>query len=94
MDEEKTRHLKVEIVQNHIAPLMSVRIADFPNEAGYFMLWKLSISDKESGKRIIPLFVNDSMVLCPMAGKRIMDPPFCLLHIKFCSNSVLQSLLP
>lgn len=73
VDEEITRHLKTEIVQDHIAPLMSVWIADFPNEAGYFMLWELSISDKESGKRIIPIFVNDSMVLRPMAGKRIMD---------------------
>lgn len=73
VDEEITRHLKTEIVQDHIAPLMSVRIADFPNEAGYFMLWELSISDKESGKRIIPIFVNNSMVLRPMAGKRIMD---------------------
>lgn len=73
VDEEITRHLKTEIVQDHIAPLMSVRIADFPNEAGYFMLWELSISDKESGKRTIPIFVNDSMVLRPMAGKRIMD---------------------
>lgn len=73
VDEEITRHLKTEIVQDHIAPLMSVRIADFPNEAGCFMLWELSISDKESGKRIIPIFVNDSMVLRPMAGKRIMD---------------------
>lgn len=73
VDEEITRHLKTEIVQDHIAPLMSVQIADFPNEAGYFMLWELSISDKESGKRIIPIFVNDSMVLRPMAGKRIMD---------------------
>lgn len=73
VDEEITRHLKTEIVQDHIAPLMSVRIADFPNEAGYFMLWELSISDKENGKRTIPIFVNDSMVLRPMAGKRIMD---------------------
>lgn len=73
VDEEITRHLKTEIVQDYIAPLMSVRIVDFPNEAGYFMLWELSISDKESGKRIIPIFVNDSMVLRPMAGKRIMD---------------------
>lgn len=73
VDEEITRHLKTEIVQDHIAPLMSVRIANFPNEVGYFMLWELSISDKESGKCIIPIFVNDSMVLRPMAGKRIMD---------------------
>lgn len=73
VDEEITRHLKTEIVQDHVAPLMSVEIADFPNEAGYFMLWEVSISDKESGKRVLPIFVNENMVLRPMAGKRIMD---------------------
>ena len=37
------------------------------------MLWVLSISDDESGKRIIPIFVNDAMILRPMAGKRLME---------------------
>ena len=37
------------------------------------MLWELSISDNESGKRVIPIFINDNMILRPMAGKRIMD---------------------
>ena len=37
------------------------------------MLWELSISDEESGKRIIPIFVNENFVLRPMAGKRIME---------------------
>lgn len=73
VDEEITRHLKTEIVQDHSSPLMSVQIADFPNESGYFMLWELSISDNESGKRVIPIFINDNMILRPMAGKRIMD---------------------
>lgn len=57
VDEEITRHLKTEIVQDHSSPLMSVQIADFPNESGYFMLWELSISDNESGKRVIPIFI-------------------------------------
>jgi len=52
---------------------MSVGIKNFPNEAGYFMLWELSISNDESGKRILPIFVNENFVLRPMAGKRIMD---------------------
>lgn len=73
VDEEITKHLKTELVQDRTSPLMSVQIANFPNEAGYFMLWELSISDKESGKRIIPIFVNDNMVLRPMAGKRLME---------------------
>lgn len=72
-DEEITKHLRTEILQDRTNPLLSVSIANFPNEAGYFMLWELSISDDESGKRIIPIFVNDDMILRPMAGKRLMD---------------------
>lgn len=72
-DEEITQHLKTELVQDRAAPLMSIQIDNFPNEEGYFMLWELSISEKESGKRILPIFVNSAMVLRPMAGKRIMD---------------------
>lgn len=72
-DEEITQHLKTELVQDRMAQLMSIQIDNFPNEEGYFMLWELSISEKESGKRILPIFVNSAMVLRPMAGKRIMD---------------------
>ena len=72
-DEEITQHLKTELVQDRTAPLMSIQIDNFPNEEGYFMLWELSISEKESGKRILPIFVNSAMVLRPMAGKLIMD---------------------
>ena len=72
-DEEIIRHLKAEILQDRSEPLMSVTIRDFPNEAGYFMLWELSVSNEEDDTRIIPIFINDQYVLRPMAGKRIMD---------------------
>ena len=72
-DVEITKHLRTSIVQDHDSQLLSVGIKDFPNEAGYFMLWELSISDEESGKRIIPIFVNEKFILRPMAGKRLMD---------------------
>jgi hypothetical protein len=72
-DEEIVRHLRTNILQDKIYPLPSVRIKNFPNESGYFMLWELSISDDESGKRILPIFVNEDYVLRPMAGKRLMD---------------------
>lgn len=62
-DEEITQHLKTELVQDRTAPLMSIQIDNFPNEEGYFMLWELSISEKESGKRILPIFVNSAMLL-------------------------------
>lgn len=72
-DEEIIQHLHTEIMQDRTSQLMSVGIKNFPNEAGYFMLWELSISEEESGKRIIPIFVNENFLLRPMAGKRIMD---------------------
>lgn len=72
-DEEITKHLRTKLLQDRNSPLLSVSIANFPNEAGYFMLWELSISDDESGKRILPIFVNDNRILRPMAGKRLME---------------------
>lgn len=72
-DSEITRHLKTDIVQDRFSPILLVGIKDFPNEAGYFMLWNLSISDEEADQRVIPIFVNENFVLRPMAGKRIMD---------------------
>lgn len=72
-DERVTRHLNSEIIQDKISPLLSVSISNFPNEAGFFMLWKLSLTDTGSGSRIIPIFVNENYVLRPLAGKKIMN---------------------
>ncbi len=72
-DERVTRHLNSEIGQDRFSPILSVSIKNFPNEAGYFMIWELSLSDNESDRRYIPVFVNNNFVLRPMAGKRIMD---------------------
>lgn len=72
-DQEIVRHLKTDIIQDKFSPVIGVSIKNFPNEAGYFMLWELSLSDELSSKRVIPIFVNDDFVLRPMAGKRIMD---------------------
>ena len=72
-DQEIVRHLKTDIIQDKFSPFMGVSIKNFPNEAGYFMRWELSLSDELSSKRVLPIFVNDDFVLRPMAGKRIMD---------------------
>lgn len=72
-DEEIIKHLRTDILQDKNSSIMCVSIRDFPNEAGFFMLWELSISDKQNGKCIIPIFINDKYVLRPMAGKRIMN---------------------
>lgn len=72
-DTRVTQHLSTDIVQDRLSPLLSVGIKNFPNEAGFFMLWELSLTDKDSDQRIIPIFVNENFVLRPMAGKKIMD---------------------
>jgi len=72
-DEKVTKHLKVDIIQDKFSPLLSVGIKNFPNEAGYFMLWELDISEGDNDRRIIPIFINENYVLRPVAGKRIMD---------------------
>lgn len=72
-DEEIIRHLRTDIIQDHKAKILNVGISDFPNEAGYFMLWEMSISNDPEDCRIIPIFINENYVLRPMAGKRLMD---------------------
>ena len=72
-DAKVTRHLQEDIMQDRFSPLLSVGIKNFPNEAGYFMLWELSLTDNDNDRCIIPVFVNEKMVLRPVAGKRIMD---------------------
>lgn len=70
-DAEKLLHASV--VQDRNADVLSVEIEDFPNENGWFMLWDLSIADDRRSTRVVPVFVNDRLVLRPIAGKRIMD---------------------
>lgn len=70
-DAEKLLHASV--VQDRGADVLSVGIEDFPNEDGWFMLWELSIADDRRSTRVVPVFVNDRLVLRPIAGKRIMD---------------------
>ena len=72
-DDIIVRHLRTDLIHDRESEIMHVRIHDFPNEAGYFMIWTLSITDDAEEKRAIPIFINDEFVLRPIAGKRIMD---------------------
>ena len=72
-DEPIVKLLKSEVKQDLKSRLLSVGIENFPNEAGYFMLWELTVANDAEGKRVIPIFVNESFILRPMAGKKIMD---------------------
>jgi hypothetical protein len=66
-------HLNKEIEQDMGSRLLNVSIKNFPNEKGYFMLWRLSVSTDSQGQRIIPIFINQEFILRPMAGKKIWE---------------------
>lgn len=66
-------HLDRELLQDTQSPLLSVAIDDFPNEAGYFMLWEISTSADKAERKMIPIFINKDFILRPVAGKRILD---------------------
>lgn len=68
-----TEHLHATIRQDRYSPMLSVSIENFPNEAGYFMLCDLSVSEAGDARQILPIFINDNFILRPMAGRRIMD---------------------
>lgn len=72
-DEIIVRHLKKEIAQDPNAAILNVTIQDFPNEKGYFMLWHLSVAADGSSGKTVPVFINESGILRPMAGKRIWE---------------------
>lgn len=82
-------HLKTTIRQDRSSPLLAVSIENFPNEAGYFMLWELSVSEETDARRILPIFINEAFVLRPMAGKRLLDvflEERSLLHVAAAEN--------
>lgn len=72
-DEAITEHLKADLVQDQTESIMCIELDGIPHEAGYFMLWELSISDDDEGEQIIPIFVNKDYVLRPITGKRLME---------------------
>ena len=72
-DEIIIKHLKKRIIQDFKSHILNVEIEDFPNEKGYFMLWNLSVSTNEKVSKTIPIFISDSGIIRPIAGKRIWD---------------------
>lgn len=68
-----TQHLKysIEFTLDSFAPTLSIK--DFPNEAGIFILWELSVSNDEQSRRVIPIFINHEFVLRPLAGRKVWD---------------------
>ena len=67
------KHLNKDIEFNRNEGVLVIDIEDFPNERGYFGLWKISLDDNLQAQRIIPIFINQNFILRPLAGKKIFD---------------------
>ena len=87
-DPEIVHHLNSDIIQDKSGEILSVTIPGASNEAGYFMLWELSISEDNSNRVVIPIFVNENFVLRPIAGKRLME------IILETSNKLITRMMP
>lgn len=72
-DASIVRHLNKELLYDPSQPVLKVTINDFPNEKGYFLLWQLCVSADPKGQKIIAVFVNDDLILRPMAGIKIWE---------------------
>lgn len=72
-DSQIIKHLNEKIEFAFRDGILEINIEDFPNEKGYFSLWEISLGDKPQAKKIIPVFINESFILRPMAGKKIWD---------------------
>lgn len=72
-DSQIVEHLNKDIEFLEGDSILSINIHDLPNESGYFVLWEISLVDKPRAKRIIPIFINDNLILRPLAGEKIWE---------------------
>lgn len=72
-DSEITKHLNCDSTFSREDGVMVVNIEDFVYEKGYFSLWEIALNDKQSEKRVIPIFVTKDFIHRPVAGKKIWE---------------------
>lgn len=72
-DSEIVKHLRRELEVKVSDKIPHITLKEVPNEEGYFMLWELTINDDRNCSRIIPIFINSSMILRPLSGKKLRD---------------------
>lgn len=72
-DNQIIKHLNYDTKYNRDDGALVIDIKDFPNEKGHFSLWEISLDDKPQAKRVIPIFINESVILRPMAGNKIWE---------------------
>ncbi|WP_198429877.1 hypothetical protein [Treponema primitia] len=66
-------HINKNIVYNINSVVLNIAIQDFSNEKGYFIIWSLTLFSDKKYTKYIPLFINDSYILRPLAGQKIWD---------------------
>ena len=72
-DERVQNLLSNRLLQLPEEPIQNVVLDGIPHEAGWFMLWQVSAGPAERDRLTVPIFINKSFVLRPLAGKKLWE---------------------
>ena len=72
-DERIQSLLSTRLLQLPEEPIQNVILDGIPHEAGWFMLWQVSVGPAERDRLTVPIFINKSFILRPLAGKKLWE---------------------
>lgn len=72
-DERVQSLLSTRLLQLPEEPIQNVILDGIPHEAGWFMLWQVSVGPAERDRLTVPIFINKSFILRPLAGKKLWE---------------------
>ena len=72
-DERIQNLLSNRLLQLPEEPIQNVILDGIPHEAGWFMLWQVSVGPAERDRLTVPIFINKSFILRPLAGKKLWE---------------------
>ena len=72
-DERVQNLLSNRLLQLPEEPIQNIILDGIPHEAGWFMLWQVSVSSAERDRLTVPIFINKSFILRPLAGKKLWE---------------------
>ena len=74
LSDERVRNLlSSRLLQLPEEPIQNVILDGIPHEAGWFMLWQVSAGPAERDRLTVPIFINKSFILRPLAGKKLWE---------------------
>lgn len=72
-DPEIQKLIHQEVHFSYSSEILKMKIDGFPVESGYFSLWEIMLTDHEQTNRVIPIFMNDDLVIRRVTSERLWD---------------------